>query len=924
MIHVFINNIASLMATLPSFESALLVVRDGLGLKPRPDLKKSRFRNLEMNLQNHTQLAGELLDDIFEALEMDEQARRDAMGNIMEWAGFNKALELNTWTGNASEKQVLWHMLAYSYVPGMARRLAFWSLAGVHGQRPIDAGMPGGEFWFLPNWDDKKHTLTLPVPQVIDWLLDLLDAPSFKESRGGLGRKHLREDRGDDSVVPTLRGWHKGTTPQSAEQIQQIFGDDAVLNFAGTFPFDKSLSDEDQFEAALAFTLRKELNATTLHDQIPMTVARLTAVLNRTAPDEEKQEFVRQIALRYAKPSMATIRQRLRVARMTQEGYKSLLKALCGDEVEPTCTDPAKNKLLQLLALFHNVYNLTIAAYKNADTDEAQDGWFESRLAPWDKADLLLSIVPSQRETAYLDLGKRLTRKFMTLKPDSPLEDLVPLGDGNAKEVIQRRLLGLKQEYEEDIRLMSLVEKVRQSSPGRALEAESSYWVVSQFAQKENLSPNARALAIKRLNDLAATPGQTVGAIVLELGFLLNGEPKQRPKDIQQRVQYLVDKAEINPQGYGEWKAPLLRLRAKHWLMQNEFEKACKDFKDALKACSERGFGGVRGEIARDGLATDIAVNGFIPQNQEVYYRDMLHYGMFPDGMVSIEDTAVWCDGFFWNDLYHPYPGMERKERLAKKDFEAVILETFGLIEKADWDGLGLWMKKYAKPLRKPFKDPRCDSVLTLWLKMLHTFESKLPALKAMLPHDLADEFEKVEKHLRNRRHAIGLLLEAWPEQAKIADFKGQTPLMLVTDNGDAELTRLLVNLSDVGAQDYLGRTALHSAVSGRSPECVAIVIDHYFKYDKTGFDKATGDEGNTALHTAVRFGQPKCVKLILDAYPELAAQTNVEKQTPLDMARDLLEHLVDWQAYMHKANRSTGSREDFEMIIAELAPESV
>jgi hypothetical protein len=351
MIHVFINHTASLMAILPSFESALLGVRDGLGLKPRPDLKKSRFRNLEMNLQNHTQLAGELLIEIFEALEMDQRACRVAMANVMEWAGFNKALELNTWTGNASEKQVLWHVLAYSYVPGMARRLAFWSLAGIQGQRPIDAGMPGGEFWFLPNWDVEKNKLTLPVPQVIDWLLDLLGVPSFKESMGGLGRKHLREDRGDDSVVPTLRGWHKGTTPQSAEQIQQIFGDDAILNFAGTFPLDKSLSDEEQFESALAFVLGKELNATTLHDQIPMNVERLAAIMNRTAPNEEKQEFVRLIALRYAKPSMATIRQRLRVARMTQEGYKSLLKAICGDEVDPACTNPAKNKLLQLLVL---------------------------------------------------------------------------------------------------------------------------------------------------------------------------------------------------------------------------------------------------------------------------------------------------------------------------------------------------------------------------------------------------------------------------------------------------------------------------------------------------------------------------------------------------------------------------------------------
>lgn len=70
------------MATVPSFESALLGVRDGLGLKPRTDLNKKRFRNLEMNFQNHVELTGELLIEIFKALEMDEHARKDAMGNI--------------------------------------------------------------------------------------------------------------------------------------------------------------------------------------------------------------------------------------------------------------------------------------------------------------------------------------------------------------------------------------------------------------------------------------------------------------------------------------------------------------------------------------------------------------------------------------------------------------------------------------------------------------------------------------------------------------------------------------------------------------------------------------------------------------------------------------------------------------------------
>jgi ankyrin repeat protein len=87
---------------------------------------------------------------------------------------------------------------------------------------------------------------------------------------------------------------------------------------------------------------------------------------------------------------------------------------------------------------------------------------------------------------------------------------------------------------------------------------------------------------------------------------------------------------------------------------------------------------------------------------------------------------------------------------------------------------------------------------------------------------------------------------------------------------------------------------------------------------------KVTEGEEQTALHTAVRFGQPDCVLLILNAFPSLASQANAAGQTPLDMARDLLENSVAWHAYMHKENRRTGSNEDFEKIIAALEFEAI
>ena len=909
------TNQSAAMALIPSFENVLLEVHQSLGLERDP--RKKKFAGQKMQFDNHIKMTIELIEAIFDALDMDGQACNDALNNLMEWGNFHKALELNIWTGNASEKQILWHMLAYSYVPGMARRLAFWSLDGTQRGLPIDSGMPGGEFWFLPNWDQKNDKLSLPMPQVIDWLLDLLSAPSWQEISTG-----LEGENANDSVVRTLQNWRKGTTPQSAEIFEKLFPGDARLKFEGAFPLDENLTTEAQFQAALALVQHKKLNAITLRDQIPMAVERLELIFNGQGSECEKEEFVRLIALRYAKPSMKTIRQRLRIARMAQDGYERLLKALCGKEVEITCTDPGRNKLLQLLVQFQNIYNQTIAASKCADTVEEQDAWFEAQFAPWDRADLLLSIMPSQKDTAYLTLAQRLTRKFMALEPDSPLEDLVPLGEegGGAVAVVKRRVLSLQQELKEDLRIMELIDRAKRGS-APALQAETSFWVIGQLLPQEGLPVKVRTLGLQRMRELATTPGQTAQVILLELGYLLNCEPRQRPKDIQQCVQSLLDEAEIISKNYeGQWKAPFLRLRAKHRLMQNDFKEAAQDFDAALKACSERNFGAVRGEIARDGFATAIANSGKTnAQNQERYHRDMIQYGVITGGSVSFENASTACEEFFWTELYHPYPGFEPKRPHAVDTFKAVAEETLGLIHNADWDGLQQWFKSHARKFRNmQFKDVRGDSILLSWLKMSHNLKKSLPTLSPAMPLNMLVGFNRMETLIANQHHAIELLIEAWPEQAKIADFKGQTPLMLVADNGDAELTKLLTPMSNVNAQDFTGRTALHSAVSGRSRQCVATVLDI-----NPDADKVTFDEKNTALHTAVRFGVPENVALIVEAFPGLVLKANMgmPKQTPLEMAQDLHANWEDWQMFMRKQNRQIGSKADFEKIIALLSP---
>jgi hypothetical protein len=150
-----------------------------------------------------------------------------------------------------------------------------------------------------------------------------------------------------------------------------------------------------------------------------------------------------------------------------------------------------------------------------------------------------------------------------------------------------------------------------------------------------------------------------------------------------------------------------------------------------------------------------------------------------------------------------------------------------GLIERADWEGLRVWLKRNAGNFRKKqLRDVRGDSVLMIWLKMLHTFEDKLPELAVQVPAELQGDVAKMKAHVVKRRQAIYLLIDNWPEQANLQDFKGQTALMLAADRGDLPMVKVLLEAgADLNIQDYLGRTALHSAVTGASPDCVSAIL---------------------------------------------------------------------------------------------------
>lgn len=896
------------MAAIPNFETLLLEIRKSLGLKNRHSTDKNDdFRDHGLSLANHRAMMAAELDAIFEALEMDLAARRDISVNIMSWVNFNQALAQNIWTCRASSQQVVWHMSAYSYAPALGRLVANWNLG-----QAFDAGMPGGEFWFLPMLDESRTRVSLPVQHVLAWLMDLLGLP-MDEIKKDLGGERAKRADAHDSMERSLYYWKAGETLLDAKSIEKYFPDDAALRFDGVFELQAGLTDAERFGAALAFVERKDLDAEKLRAQIPMTQpGRIEAILSGGASDDEQQIFVDRLATRYARPAMQIVRQRLRVARMMQDGYERLVEFLCPG-VEATCPDPYRNKVLQLLELFKAVFNLTIEAHKHGANVQEENEWFEAQIPPLDSATLFLSILPSRFDTADQELGGFLTRRFAELEPDAPLADLVPVATEDLPRIFEYRLQQLVSDRVKDRQVEQLLDRIRRSSAWRILQSVDDYWVVSQVAQTVSLSPKGRAAATQRMRELAPTPWHAIGAVLIDLHMAFDTEGRDRPKDLEQHVESLLAEAEASS-AREVYASVLLQYRAKHHLARNDFEAAKKFFRDALDAGAGQQFGPSRGEIARDLLALEVANSRLVPGNHEKPYRHMLVNGMIEGDEPSLENVATGASEYFWDTLYKPYPSYPTERPIAAEQAGKIIGETMGLIEHADWEGLRVWLKRNAGNFRKMrIRNVRGDSVLMIWLKMLHTFEDKLPELAAQVPAELRGEVAKMSAHIVKRRQAIYLLIDNWPEQANLQDFKGQTPLMLAADRGDLPMVKVLLEAgADLNIQDYLGRTALHSAVTGASPDCVSAILAR-----GPDLTRVSTAEGNSALHTAVRMGYPATVKLL--KIPELVEQTNYADLTPGQMMADILGDLPGWRDVMRKNRRKTGTDADYQACGAEL-----
>lgn len=858
------------MATIPSIEAHLVKLHECLRLPAKTRIKTEDRRGLSdlgLSLEKHHELVQHYMGEILRSFDLDEQASTFAFQHLVDWANFYKAVQLRTWTGRASHEQVVWHLAANVHAPALGRYLAYWALDSALGH-----GMPGGQFWFLPTVDASTGQVTEPIPKVLDWLLDLYGAPAAQMSEA-LGADGPSEKA--DSFARNLSNWRKN--PPYARTIQEMFSDEFDRNpetrFRGTFEVDSSLPLVKRAAVARSFVKAKNLDPDLLRDEIPMTgPGRIESVLQDEAPPEETERFIQLLLDRYSRPSARVIRQRFTIALMCQQAYRELC-ILFGAKHDDG--DRSRNKVLQLAAILSRSYNLTIEARNVAGEagEDAEDLYFEGRLLPWERLGQFMSVLPSRKGRAAPDVGDHLTRIFMGLDPQAGLQDLIPLSAEQLESVARSTKSGLEKELEEIDRYKALKERVLRTSAWRVMQGEASFNAVHRLIGDPEVSNQARAAAAQRMRELASTPDEMLQAILAQLNMLLDCTPGQRPKDVERLVAFLLEEAKSNPAAT-EWQAPILAFEAKHLLAQNEWASALAKFREALKACSQASFGPLRGEVARDAWSVALARDR-LQADQENFYRNMLDYGEIegPQAQVTMEDVALQVADYFWEDLYKPYPSTPRLPPPVQVQAQPALEKAFELIAASDWDELKSWFKANGSLHRARLKEVRGDTVLTLWLKTLS---------QRILP----DEFRL---RLLN---AIEMLLEAWPKQANLADFKGQTPLILAADSGLERVVDALLKCPDinVNSQDYLGRTALHAAVTGNSTACARMLLEK-----QPDMTLATFGEGQTALHTAVRMGSLKAVTLIKEEFPFLTEHRNAVGRTPAEQCE---ESLQDYDTY--------------------------
>jgi hypothetical protein len=904
------------VATFPTFEATLIKIANALGaMKGFQTRDKKKFKNNDMNLVNMSETWKNILNNIFDALELDKAERDDLIVNISHDYQSHKTIEKSVYTFKASPQKVVWQYLARVLIPALARHSVFWQI-----ESKIDAGMPGGKFWYLPflNPNEQNTKIELPIQQVMNWLLDLIEEP--KASIAKNLETDLRIYDSSGNTLKNLHNWQSGKVTPEISSLQATFPDDVTIDFKGCF---KPFESQCLFEQALDFVAKKGQCAQTLQHEINFSEPDLVTILSRECTHEQKVEFVNKIDERYQQPTTKTVRQRLLVARAVQEGYEQLVKFIT-PETDKFCTDLGQNKVMQLVRLYEATYNHTMQAHEEClhiddlagnrlQREHYENRKFTQSLPPFLRFDLLLCVATEDFDTIEM-VAPRLNDIFSLPEKERYLDDIFPSNQESMTKISESLAARFNNSQSFNKRTNDYLNRLIQGkAPFKLLKSISDFKIVYELAKCDYPNPKILPLLFVRLKELESSPDDQIRRVMLELDLLLS--QKKFDGKTEKQVEELLSIAWDNPEHqYNE--PPILKLNAYHYIAQNKLKEAEKLLKKAIDKCKENSFGSLRGKLARDAFALAISNQKLIPNNHETYFKDMMFFGGWKDESDVKENFSIFnisreLHEFFWKKLYRHYPNYTPLYSESTAQFEDFIRDFMPVI-KAE-SSIDAVLKKHRHLKNNQLKSPQSDSIILLILKISYDILFKAKMYPGQLPLDInmADITTPVQELLS----AVRKVISRWPEVIDLSDFKQQTPLMMAVHNQDYKTVEVLLQAgANRNLQDINGRTALHSASASRCIKSAKLLIQHDID------EKITCIEGATALHTAIRVGEIEIAKLLMETFPHLLEVKEFNYRTPLMLAEEIatnVDHYKVLTMRLQKEKRRVVSHDTYKKLFS-------
>lgn len=645
------------MTFIPNAEHIILELKQSFYGEPLKTVERRRYNNRNLSLEKQVQLFTDGIEEIFISLNLDADARTDARQNLVNLAQASYPVEHQTMTFRASQRQILWEFLTHMYIPGVARLAAFWTI-----DSRADIGMPEDVFWYLPTLDLQSGKLTLPIPQVLDWLLDLFGKSGFALAT------EIDESPDDkvDSVGRKIRRWREGAfKPKRAnvknnikDSIDELFADESHLNFKNTFLLDDAQDLQAQLQQVIDFLQSKE-------GSLPLSAKKLSLEFDRGGEHRIQEVLtgngskpytlflIDRVARRYATPTPRVIRQRLKFARAIQDGYIRLTKFLCPG-IALDCADPNENRVVELVEIFKRIYNLTVEAHsKQGDAGIAEEEtYFQNSLPAHLRGTIYRSIAPHdflQGDADHSVIAEILNKRFSKMDEGSNLTKYLAESKKELEEIELREQDILSEFAIEADEILNLQEGKANSLTVDKISQDKRLWLLFKIAGDDFLNMDHRTAAADQMRRLTVESCMEGLALWLQISLA-------RFQGQQERVEIFLKEADLlrtDPK-FAIWDAPIFLTEARHLLSKSNFDEAIKVYDRAWNASKSQPFGSLRGEIAKELLITKTQQNKFNKNNDRSLMRDMTYFGTSNGGSYKADALKQELRPY-WDEIYRPY-----------------------------------------------------------------------------------------------------------------------------------------------------------------------------------------------------------------------------------------------------------------------------